>query len=72
MKIRAVGAELFHADRRTDITKITVAFRNFANAPKKICICFSKRPERLWGPNNLFSGYQASLYSGGKAAGAWG
>jgi hypothetical protein len=30
-----VGAELFHADGRTDMTKLTVAFRSFANAPKK-------------------------------------
>jgi len=34
MKIRPVGAELFHADRRTDMTKLIIAFRNFANAPK--------------------------------------
>jgi hypothetical protein len=34
MKIRPVEAELFHADRRTDMTKLIVAFRNFANAPK--------------------------------------
>jgi hypothetical protein len=38
MKIRPVGAELFHADiqtdRRTDMAKLIVAFRNFANAPK--------------------------------------
>jgi hypothetical protein len=34
MKIRPVGTELFHADERTDTTKLTVAFRNFANAPK--------------------------------------
>ena len=33
MKIRPVGDELFHADRRTDM-KLIVAFRNFANAPK--------------------------------------
>jgi len=31
MKIRAVGATLFHADRRTDMTKLTDAFRNSAN-----------------------------------------
>jgi len=36
MKIRPVGAELFHADERIDITKLTVAFCNFANAPKKV------------------------------------
>ena len=35
MKTRQVGAELFHADGRTDITKLIVAFRNFANAPEK-------------------------------------
>jgi hypothetical protein len=34
MKIRPVGVELFHADGQTDMTKLTVAFRNFANAPK--------------------------------------
>jgi len=38
MKIRPVGAELFLAgertDRRTDMTKLRVAFRSFANAPK--------------------------------------
>jgi hypothetical protein len=36
MKILPVGTELFHADRQTetDMTKLIVAFRNFANAPK--------------------------------------
>jgi len=38
MKIHKTGAELFHAggrtDRRTDMTKLTVSFRNFANGPK--------------------------------------
>jgi hypothetical protein len=34
MKIRPVGAELFHADGKTDMRKLKVAFRNFANAPK--------------------------------------
>jgi hypothetical protein len=35
MKIRAVAAELFYADRRNDMTKLLDAFRNFANAPDK-------------------------------------
>jgi len=47
MKIRPVGAELFHPEKRkegetdkriegqTDMTKLLVAFRNFANATKK-------------------------------------
>ena len=29
-----MGAELFHADGRTDMTKLILALRNFANAPK--------------------------------------
>jgi hypothetical protein len=38
MKIRPLGAELFHADsltdtdRQTAVTKLIVTFRNFANA----------------------------------------
>jgi hypothetical protein len=44
MKICPVGDELFPADRekdrqtdgRTDVTKLTVAFRNFANTLKII------------------------------------
>jgi hypothetical protein len=43
MKICPVGAQLFHADGRidrgadsqTDVTKLIVAFRSFANASKK-------------------------------------
>jgi hypothetical protein len=32
LKIRLVEAELFHARGQTDMTKLTVALRNFANA----------------------------------------
>ena len=32
MKIRSVGAELFHADRRTD--RHEVAFRSFSKGPQ--------------------------------------
>jgi hypothetical protein len=43
MKIRPVGTELFHADGRTDerknrrtgMTKLIIAFRNFANVPNE-------------------------------------
>jgi len=35
MKIRLIGAELFHAEERTDM-KLIVAFRNFANPPKNV------------------------------------
>ena len=42
MKIRIVGAELLQADGRTDgridMTKLIVAFRNFANARKNACL----------------------------------
>jgi hypothetical protein len=34
MKLRPAEAELFHADSHKDMTKLTAAFRNFANAPK--------------------------------------
>jgi hypothetical protein len=34
IKIRPVGAELFHADGQTDMTKLLVAFRSFTNAPQ--------------------------------------
>ena len=36
IEIRLVGAELFHANEQTNMTKLTVAFRNFGNAPKKL------------------------------------
>jgi len=37
MKIRPVGAELLHTDgQTTDMTKLIVAFRNFANAQKNL------------------------------------
>jgi len=35
MKIRLMGAEMFHAEGWTDM-KLIVAFRNFANAPKNV------------------------------------
>ena len=40
LKLRPVEAELLHVDRRTDgrteMTKLTVAFRNFTNASKNV------------------------------------
>jgi hypothetical protein len=59
MKIRPVGAELYHADGgaggrtdgQTDMTNLIVAFRKFANAPKYtwdkgrwICVVLQKIP----------------------------
>jgi len=34
MKIRPAGAELFHVDRQTDMTKLKVALRKCTKAPK--------------------------------------
>jgi len=34
VKIRLVGAEVFHVDRRTAMTKVIVAFHNYAIAYK--------------------------------------
>ena len=33
-----MGASLFHADGRTDMTNLIAAFRNFANASKSECL----------------------------------
>jgi len=46
MKIRPVGAEFFHADRQTDVTKLIVVFRSFSNAPKKR---IGDRIKFIWG-----------------------
>jgi hypothetical protein len=52
MKIRPVGAELFHEDReidgntdgRTDMTEVIVAFRCLSNVPKTPTnLCFNCR-----------------------------
>jgi hypothetical protein len=37
-----VGAELFHADRWANMTKLIVAFRNSVNAPKTHFTHFKK------------------------------
>jgi hypothetical protein len=40
IKMHPMGTELFHADarmdRQTHMTKLTVTFRNFENAPKNL------------------------------------
>ena len=35
MEVRPLGAELFHADGRTDRHDVANSFLNFANAPKE-------------------------------------
>jgi len=39
MNFRPVGVEIHLADRQTYMTKLVVAFRNFANAPEKRNLC---------------------------------
>ena len=34
IKIRPVGAKLFHEERQTDMTKLIVTFFNFAKSPR--------------------------------------
>ena len=46
MKIRPMGAE-FHADGRTDMKKLVVAFRSFSNAPKNTLFAIMCVWERL-------------------------
>ena len=43
MKIRPVGDELFHTDGQTSMMKLTVAFLNFANAPKNVKFHFCQK-----------------------------
>ena len=49
MENRHMGAKLFCADRRTEMTKLRVAFRNVAKAPKLrrlaiLAVCRLKPP----------------------------
>ena len=42
MTLRSVEADLFHAEERTDTTKLIVVFRNSANAPNTVA--YLKQP----------------------------
>ena len=66
MKIRPVGAELFHADGHTNMTKLIVVFFffcNFANEPKNDIIlkviCCPEHVTRYL----IISGKSSSLYT---------
>ena len=55
MKIRPIGAELFHADGRTDMTKLIVAFRHFANAPEtNKVVQHNHFQQSIWDPSVRF------------------
>ena len=68
MKIRPVEAQLFHADRRTKwetyMTKLTVAFRNFANPPKTRATTYHKTQCQVfnWTPPEALSLQQKTIY----------
>jgi hypothetical protein len=47
IEIRLVGAELFHADGWTDMTKLLIAVRNFAQAPKNDIAVLQLRNQEL-------------------------
>jgi len=79
MKSRSVLAELFHADGRTDwrtdsqtdMTKLVIAFRNFANAPinfiakngRSFCTTFSILSLRLRAITKHFTRYSENSQS---------
>jgi hypothetical protein len=43
MKIVPVDDELFHAERRADMTNLKAAFRNFGNAPDIVDVCRKRK-----------------------------
>jgi hypothetical protein len=56
MKIRPVGAELLHADGQTEMTKLTVAFRNILKAPNNAADERCRETEKTrFMPNNFVS-----------------
>ena len=54
IKIRPVAAELFYVDGQTEMTKLTLAFRNFSNAHKnnyfnaKLDMLLNSEDESAW------------------------
>jgi hypothetical protein len=53
------GSRVFQADVRKDVTKLIVAFRNFANAPKKKT---ESRSQLVGTPVRIWEFLLASLY----------
>jgi len=53
IKIRSVGAEMFHADGQTDVTKLIVAFRSFANAPKNVTLVITDNMRNSHAPKTV-------------------
>ena len=76
IKIHSLGAELFHADRRidgrTDMTKLTVAFRNFARTSYLRSLCHTwamarpskKRYENFMNGSNVRANRETTIVWG--------
>jgi hypothetical protein len=62
MKILSLTAELFHADGRTDMTKLIVAFRNFAIAPKTVLSCWLSTDQSAY-TQLLVTNHSISIYT---------
>jgi len=60
-KIRPVGSELFHAEGRTDMTKLFVTFCNFAKGPEK-----RTYEKEIMPPPTTFSATKLALTSSGR------
>jgi hypothetical protein len=60
---------LFHADRQTDTTKLTVAFPNSANARKKKSWPTIRHENALWSKNTIKSGCISCGGGGGGGGG---
>ena len=54
MNISPVGAKLFHADERTDMMKLIVIFRNFANAPKNSRFFISRKGTQMCNTKHIY------------------
>jgi hypothetical protein len=58
-----MGAEMFHADGWTDLTKLMAAFRNFSNAPRnlKSQLCIHLMEKRFY---TLYASWMLSELAG--------
>ena len=54
MKIFPMGAELFHAHGQTDLTKLIVAFRSFANAAGTVTFTLARNIRWPEAPPSLY------------------
>jgi len=54
MRIFPMGAELFHAHGQTDVTKLIVAFRSFANAAGTVTFTLARNIRWPEAPPSLY------------------